>query len=205
MRTRMLPWTASLLAQIDEGYDRERPQDPSRYGVYLDQNQDQLRGFDGEPATPVQFAVGAWRIAAPPTMSPSYLRFRPDLDAINARASDDDPDLLLLTVVAPLDLSRLAVGSLLRTSGWQDWRAAPGHRGEEFPPVDEPADHCRAVLTLTEIRVPVYARDLPVPGAFGRDGQLRDAQASVAALVRIVNATAGPAVADINLRFGARL
>lgn len=199
------PWTPHLLAQLDEKYDRERVVDPSRYGAHLERHQDMLRGFDGEAFSPVEFAAGAWRVATAPIMEPGYVRIRPDLAGITAAPAEDDRDLLVLTVSVRLTIGQLANGALLRCGGWQDWRPVVGYRGEAHRPLEEPADHCRAVLTVAQIRVPVYARDVPVPGSFGRTGQLRDAQAAVAALARIVNAAAGPAVADLTTRAGARL
>lgn len=193
-------WSPATLALIDSVHDTDYSGGSlSRFGVYVGDHRDHLRAFGDETFNAVDFAVGAWRIATA-LMSPGYVRIRRDLAGITVSAAEDETDLLVATVAVPLRHAHLTVGKALRSSTWRDWTqfawtgAAPHYLNAA------PKDRHRAILTTTQVRVPISAAGLPTPQGTS-DRELTDnARTAVATLVDQINHLAGQAVADITGR-----
>jgi hypothetical protein len=95
---------------------------------------------------------------------------------------------------------RLVCGVTLATS-LPVWLGAPWRSWTERfgDPWCEPGDDRRAALASLALRWPLATSALPRPGTPATLGEpnLRDAKASVAALVGEINATAGPVLAKL--------
>src|SRR6266496_3062142 len=163
---------------VDEDWDRSCASDNvSRYGAYLRSHTELFdpwrEATDGITEDPGEFAIAALQVASGPIMSPGYVRWHPRvLDHHVGYGEDPDP-------------GRLVVKVALATSLGRDW--------------SEPEDARHAALARLELRWPLPVATLPRPRPPARSGypNLRDAKASVRALVAEINQTAGPVLAKL--------
>jgi hypothetical protein len=194
----MSPWSATTLARINAPYDADTATDVvSRYDAYLAQHPDWFHEFDepGTPLGPAAFAAAAWRVATGPVMSPGYVRFRPDIAAIEVHESEELPSGLALSITVPLSHQALAHRP---GAGWRDWEPDQYDHGHgAFCRLAAPADAQPAVLPSAVIRIPVQSRWLPRSTSVSGPGLTADAKAAVASLTRLVNTSAGRAVAEV--------
>jgi hypothetical protein len=184
---------ADRVCWVDEDWDRSNASDRvSRYGAYLrghtelfDPWQDAPGGITQDPG---EFAIAAFRMATGPIMSPGYVRWHPRvLDYKLDRGLDPEPGRLVCSVTLATFPS-LWLGSPWR--GWTEWFGDPWR---------EPEDAKHAALARLELRWPIPDATLPRPRPPARPGQpnLRDAKASVRALVAAINQTAGPVLVKL--------
>jgi hypothetical protein len=184
---------ADRVCWVDEDWDRSNASDRvSRYGAYLrghtelfDPWQDAPGGITQDPG---EFAIAAFRVATGPIMSPGYVRWHPRvLDYKLDRGLDPEPGRLVCSVTLATFPS-LWLGSPWR--GWTEWFGDPWR---------EPDDAKHAALARLELRWPIPDATLPRPRPPARPGQpnLRDAKASVRALVAQINQTAGPVLVKL--------
>jgi hypothetical protein len=182
------------LCWVDADYDRARASDGvSRYGAYLRSHTEAFEPLHGPDAGGItldagEFAAAALRVATGPIMSPGYLRWHPRVQGFNVGFGlDPEPGRLVCGVTLATSLPR--------------WLGAPWRSWTQYLGRDwcEPGDDRHAALARLELRWPVPVASLPRPGPPATPGEpnLRDAKASVAALVGETNQTAGPVLAAL--------
>jgi hypothetical protein len=179
---------------VDADWDRARASDGvSRYGAYLRGHAEAFAPLYGADAGGItldagEFAAAALRVATGPVMSPGYVRWHPRvLDHTVSHGDDPEPGRLVCGVTLAISLPRwLGVP-------WWSWTERFGD------PWREPDDDRHAALARLALRwpLPISALPLPRPPATPGGPNLRDAKASVAALVGVINATAGPVLAAL--------
>jgi hypothetical protein len=186
---------ADRVCWVDEGWDRTNASDRvSRYGAYLRGHPELFAPWRGQEAPdgitrdPGEFAIAAFQVACGPIMSPGYVGWHARvLDHSVGYGQDPDPDRLVLKVTLATFLP-LSLGS-----PWWSWTT---WMGRDWSDPDE-AKH--AALARLELRWPLPVATLPKPRPAARPGEpnLRDAKASVRALVEVINQTAGPVLAKL--------
>ncbi|MFD8706121.1 hypothetical protein ACFV1W_26545 [Kitasatospora sp. NPDC059648] len=183
----------STLAFIDDDYDERHGH--SRFGLYLDENAAGLDDSDFR-ISGAEFAALVWTVATAPTMSPGYVRIRPDLLAITANPAEDDPADLVLRITAPLP--HRVLNTRPGKGRWLDWEK-DCHRCGPWSAKVEPIPGRQPVLTLTaDILLPIPAEELTVPATpLARTGLTRAAKRTVARLAGHINRIGGPAVAAL--------
>jgi hypothetical protein len=187
--------TAELLVcWIDHDHDRASASDGvSRYGAYLRDHAELFDPWQEAPGEvtgdPVEFAAAAFKVATGPIMAPGFVRWHGRVCDYGAGRSEDDGRLLLSVT--------LAVPSPVRLP-W-DWR---GWERDFHGDYLEPDDRRPTGLCRLELRWPVGTDLLTVPAPPKVRGvpNLRDAKTAVADLVCVINATAGPVLADLEAR-----
>jgi len=189
--------TAGRVCWVDADWDREQASDEvSRYGAYLRGHAKEFEPWHGEDAPgaittdPGEFAAAAFRVATGPVMSPGYVRCHPRV--LDFQVGDgDDPDPGPGRLVCQVTLATAL--PLWLGSPWRSWTP---YLGRDWC---EPGEDQHAALASLALRWPLATRALPRPRPPTRSGQpnLRDAKASVAALVAAVNATVGPVLAEL--------
>ncbi|MFE6745837.1 hypothetical protein ACFVGM_08300 [Kitasatospora purpeofusca] len=183
------------LAVVDDRYDeRHASNGHSRFGVYLDHDAYRLDD-SGSPLSRAEFAAFAWTIAMS-TMSPGYVRLRPDLLAVTAAQAEDDPSGLVLRITAPLP--HRVLNTRPGPDRWLDWENDCYRHGPWSAKV-EPVPDRRPVLTLTaDILLPLPADQLvPPPASWPGSELTRTAKRAVARLAEHVNTHGGPAVDEL--------
>jgi hypothetical protein len=182
------------LCWVDADWDRARASDGvSRYGAYLRGHAEAFEPLHGADAGGItldagEFAAAALRVATGPIMSPGYVRWHPRvLDHSVGHGQDPEPDRLVCGITLATSLP-LWLGA--------PWRSWTQYLGRDWC---EPSDDRHAALARLELRWPLATSALPRPGTPAALGEpnLRDATASVAALVGEINATAGPVLAAL--------
>ena len=184
---------ADRVCWVDEDWDRTNASDRvSRYGAYLRGHTELFdpwrEATDGITEDPGEFAIAALQVACGPIMSPGYVRWHPRvLDHTVGYGEDPDPGRLVLKVTLATFLP------IWLGSPWWSWTT---YRGRDWC---EPEDAKHAALARLELRWPVPVATLPRPQPPARPGypNLRDAKASVRALVAAINQTAGPVLAKL--------
>jgi hypothetical protein len=184
---------AGRVCWVDQDWDRTSASDRvSRYGAYLRGHPELFDPWqdapDGITQDPGQFAIAAFRVACGPIMSPGYVRWHPRvLDHHVGYGEDPDPGRLVVKVVLATFLP------MWLGSAWWSWTT---YLGRDW---SEPEDAKHAALARLELRWPLPVATLPCPHRPARPGQpnLRDAKASVRALVAEINQTAGPVLAKL--------
>ncbi|MEV7182213.1 hypothetical protein [Kitasatospora sp. NPDC093679] len=186
----MPEFTTRTLALTDDKTDKARASDGrSRFGVYLANNAHLLNNF-GDPLTPAEFALAAWRIATAPVMAPGYVRLRPDLHNLTLVAPDEDTDDLALRIEVPLRHRTLATWPARIIADWQPDPWATGRGGFTALARPDRADRTALLLTAT-VLVPIPANLLVAPtGTQPGPDMTRQAKQTIAALVDHVNAHA---------------
>ncbi len=194
MTTRQATAKAGRVCWVDENWDLVNASDRvSRYGAYLrghtelfDPWQDAPGGISRDAG---EFAIAALQVATGPIMSPGYLRWHPRvLDYKVSHGENPEPGRLVCQVT-------LATSpSLWLGSPWWSWTT---YLGRDW---SEPDDAKHAALARLELRWPIPDATLPRPHRPARAGypNLRDAKASVRALVEGINQTAGPVLAKLD-------
>jgi hypothetical protein len=186
--------TRGRVCWVDADWDRARASDGvSRYGAYLRGHTEEFAPLYGPDAggitlDPGEFAAAAVRVATGPIMSPGYVRWHPRvLDHTVSHGQDPDPGRLVCQVTLAISLP------LWLGAPWWSWTQHPGRDWWE------PGDDRHAALARLELRWPLATSALPRPSTPAVPGQpnLRDARASVGALVAVINATAGPVLATL--------
>ncbi len=178
---------------IDADWDRSQASDGvSRYGAYLrshtelfDSWREARKGITEDPG---EFAIAAFRVATGPIMSPGYVCWHPRvLDYKVSHGDNPEPGRLVCSVTLATSLP------LWLGSPWWSWTP---YLGRDWC---EPDDDRHAALARLELRWPLATSALPRPRPPARSGQpnLRDAKASVRALVAAINTTAGPVLAKL--------
>ncbi|WP_457029252.1 hypothetical protein [Kitasatospora sp. P5_F3] len=176
------------IAYTDDAYDRERASDGhSRYGAYLADRAEQFSDL-GDPLTPVEFAIAAWRVATSPVMSPGYVRVRHDLTGLTT--GRDDEGNLHLRLELPLPHRALAIRPSSRPADWDArsdrWNPCPWSLLVEPEAITRPT-----LLTTAALLLPVPVADLVAPtSGYDRQRTTKEAKSAVQALVRHVNAHA---------------
>jgi hypothetical protein len=178
---------------VDSGWDRTNASDRvSRYGAYLRAHTELFDPWHDAPGgitqDPGEFAIAAFRVATGPIMSPGYVRWHPRvLDYKLDRGLDPEPGRLVCSVTLATSLP------LWLGSPWWSWTT---YMGREW---SEPDDAKHAALAQLELRWPLPVATLPHPYRPASPGHpnLRDAKASVRALVEVINQTAGPVLAKL--------
>jgi len=184
---------AGRVCWVDANWDRSRASDGvSRYGAYLrghtelfDPWEDASGGITQDPG---EFAIAAFRVATGPIMSPGYVCWHPRvLDYKVSHGDNPEPGRLVCQVTLATSLP------LWLGSPWWSWTERFGD------PWREPDDDRHAALASVALRWPLPVATLPRPRTPARPGQpnLRDAEASVRALVEAINTTAGPVLAKL--------
>jgi hypothetical protein len=185
---------ADRVCWVDSDWDRTNASDGvSRYGAYLRGHTELFDYSWGEAPggitqDPGEFAIAALQVATGPIMSPGYVRWHPRvLDYKLSHGEDPEPGRLVCTVTLATCLP------LWLGSPWWSWTERFGD------PWREPDDARHAALARLELRWPLPVATLPRPHQPARLGQpnLRDAKASVLALVAQINQTAGPVLAKL--------
>jgi hypothetical protein len=184
---------AGRVCWVDEDWDRTNASDRvSRYGAYLRGHTELFdpwhEAMDGITEDPGEFAIAALRVACGPIMSPGYVHWHPRVrDHTVGYGEDPDPGRLVVKVALATSLP------MWLGSPWWSWTT---HMGRDWSEPDE-AKH--AALARLELRWPVPVATLPRPHRPARPGEpnLRDAKASVRALVAEINRTAGPVLAKL--------
>jgi hypothetical protein len=184
---------ADLVCWVDQDWDQSRASDGvSRYGAYLRGHTELFDRWREAPGgitqDPGEFAIAALQVATGPIMSPGYVRWHPRvLDYKLSHGENPEPGRLVLKVT-------LATSPpLWLGSPWRSWTERFGD------PWCEPDDDRHVALARLELRWPLPTATLPRPHRPARPGQpnLRDAKASVLALVAQINQTAGPVLAKL--------
>src|SRR6266568_5239250 len=178
---------------VDEDWDRSCASDNvSRYGAYLRSHTELFdpwrEATDGITRDPGEFAIAAFRVATGPIMSPGYVCWHPRvLDHRVSHGDNPEPGRLVCSVTLATSLP------LWLGSPWWSWTP---YLGRDWC---EPDDDRHAALARLELRWPLATSALPRPRPPARSGQpnLRDAKASVRALVAAINTTAGPVLAKL--------
>ncbi|WP_415961969.1 hypothetical protein [Streptomyces sp. 021-4] len=197
----MTAWSSTALVAVADDYDREMgdsnaPLD-SRFGRYLAQRMDYLWGEDR--TDPAAFLIWAWAVAAPPVMSPGYIRIRPDLGAVRLTQSQEDGRLLVI-VETPVQHGQLAPGVRppYTVRDWETDRYAYSSDGPSA--LQDPQDESRPALLLSAtLRLPADDWTLHQPAGEWPVEELLidDAKQAVAVAVAAINRTAGPMVAKL--------
>jgi hypothetical protein len=185
--------TADRVCWVDSDWDRSNASDGvSRYGAYLRGHTELFDPWreapNGITQDPGEFAIAALQVATGPIMSPGYLRWHPRvLDYKLDRGLDPEPGRLVCTVILATSLP------LWLGTPWRSWTT---YMGRDW---SEPDDAKHAALARLELRWPLPDATLPRPRPPARSGypNLRDAKASVRALVEVINQTAGPVLAKL--------
>jgi hypothetical protein len=187
--------TRGRVCWVDHDWDRACASDGiSRYGAYLRGHAEAFEPWQGEEALdgitrdPGEFAAAAFRVATGPVMSPGYVRWHPRVqDYTVGHGQDPEPGRLVCSVTLATCLPRWL------GAPWRGWTERFGD------PWCDPDDDRHAALASLALRWPLATSALPRPGTPAVSGQpnLRDATASVAALVAAINATAGPVLAEL--------
>jgi hypothetical protein len=187
--------TPARVCWVDLAWDRANASDGvSRYGAYLRGHAEEFEPWHGEEAPdgitrdPSEFAIGAFRVACGPIMSPGYVRWHPRvLDHQVGYGEDPDPSRLVCTLTLAISLP------MWLGSPWWSWTT---HMGREW---SEPDETRHAALASLRLRWPIPVAILPHPRPPTRPGvpNLADARASVRALVTAINAAAGPVLATL--------
>src|SRR6266536_5899981 len=186
--------TALRVCWVDLHGDRTSASDRiSRYGAYLRSHAGEFEPWHGEDqdgitTDPGEFAAAAFRVACGPIMSPGYVHWHPRiLDHQVDHGESPDPSRLICKVTLATCLP-LRLGS-----PWWSWTT---YLGRDW---SEPEDARHAALARLELRWPLPVATLPRPRPPARSGypNLRDAKASVRALVAEINQTAGPVLAKL--------
>jgi hypothetical protein len=178
---------------VDEDWDRTNASDRvSRYGAYLRSHTELFNPWretaKGITQDPGEFAIAAFRVASGPIMSPGYVGWHPRvLDHQVNYGDDPNPARLICTVTLTTALP------LWLGSPWWSWTT---YLGRDW---SEPDEGRHAALARLELRWPLPVATLPRPDRPTRAGypNLRDAKASVRALVDQINRTAGPVLAKL--------
>jgi hypothetical protein len=185
---------AGRVCWVDADWDRTNASDGvSRYGAYLRGHTEAFAPLDGPDAggitlDPGEFAAAALRVATGPIMSPGYVCWHPRvLDHTVGHGQDPEPGRLVCVVTLAISLP-VRLGS-----PWRSWTERFGD------PWCEPDGDRHAALASLALRwlLPTSALPRPRPPAASGEPNLRDAKASVAALVAEINATAGPVLATL--------
>ncbi len=185
--------TTARVCWVDEEWDRANASDRvSRYGAYLrghaelfDPSHDAPNNVTEDPG---EFAIAAFQVACGPIMSPGYVRWHPRvLEHTVGYGEDPDPSRLVVKVALATSLP------MWLGSPWWSWTTWMGRDWSE------PEEARHAALARLELRWPLPVASLPRPRPAARPGQpnLRDAKASVRALVAEINRTAGPVLARL--------
>ena len=184
---------ADRVCWVDEDWDRSRASDRvSRYGAYLRGHTELFDPWHEAPngiaEDPGEFAIAAFRVATGPIMSPGYVGWHPRvLDYKVSHGDNPEPGRLVLKVTLATSLP------LWLGSPWWSWTP---YLGRDWC---QPDDDRYAALASVALRWPLPVATLPCPHRPARPGQpnLRDAKASVRALVEAINQTAGPVLATL--------
>jgi hypothetical protein len=184
---------AGRVCWVDEDWDLVNASDGvSRYGAYLRGHTELFNPWREAPAgitqDPGEFAIAALQVATGPIMSPGYVRWHARvLDYKLDHGLDPEPGRLVCTVTLATFLP------MWLGSPWWSWTT---YMGREW---SEPDDAKHAALARLELRWPLATTTLPRPRPPARSGypNLRDAKASVRALVVEINQTAGPVLAKL--------
>jgi hypothetical protein len=184
---------AGRVCWVDEDWDLVNASDRvSRYGAYLRGHTELFDPWreapNGITQDPGEFAIAALQVATGPIMSPGYVRWHPRvLDHTVSHGENPEPGRLVLKVTLATSLP-MWLGS--------PWRGWTEYLGRDWC---EPDDAKHAALARLELRWPIPDATLPRPRPPARSGQpnLRDAKASVRALVAQINQTAGPVLAKL--------
>jgi hypothetical protein len=194
-------WTGRRLVRVDRQYDLDRASDGfSRFGEYLRLNANLFRdAWQDDPAPvndPAEFAVHAWRVAAPPVMAPGFIQWRPDLHSVTLHR--DEYDLSLYAEVrVPLRHHYLHTGQKRLPYTWQDWEAE--RYDDPFPELSEPRENKRpSVLASAVVRV--SGREwsgLITPSAYEGRTLTTEAMEAVSVVVQHINTDASPIVAKL--------
>ena len=193
MTTRRAAAKAGRLCWVDEDWDLVNASDRvSRYGAYLRGHTELFDPWREAPGGITrdagEFAIAALQVATGPIMSPGYVRWHPRvLDYKLGHGLDPEPGWLVCQVTLATSLP------LWLGSPWRSWTT---YLGRDW---SEPEDARHAALARLELRWPIPDATLPTPRPPARSGQpnLRDAKASVRALVEGINQTAGPVLAKL--------
>src|SRR6266487_5501743 len=193
MTTRQATAKADRVCWVDQAWDLVNASDRvSRYGAYLRGHTELFNPWHEAPGgitqDPGEFAIAALQVATGPIMSPGYVRWHPRvLDYKLNRGENPEPGRLVCQVTLATSLP-LWLGS--------PWRSWTSYMGRDW---SEPDDAQHAALARLELRWPLPVATLPRPRPPARSGQpnLRDAKASVRALVAQINQTAGPVLAKL--------
>jgi hypothetical protein len=184
---------ADRVCWVDEDWDRTNASDRvSRYGAYLRGHTELFDPWreapNGITEDPGEFAIAALQVATGPIMSPGYVRWHARvLDYKLDRGLDPEPGRLVLKVALATSLP------IWLGSPWWGWTT---YMGRDWC---EPDDDRHAALARLELRWPIAVATVPHPRPPARSGypNLRDAKASVRALVGAINQTAGPVLAKL--------
>lgn len=175
------------IVTVDDAYDRDYAGDGiSRFGAYVRQRA-HLFVDDWEPLSPVTFAVTVWTIATGPIMSPSYVRIRRSIQAVNCRHGDE-PGLLLAEIAVRLPWP----GGLRDKPSLQGWVSGHRHSGGS----DALDEQRPALLVDGRLRVPIPEDRLPSPSRFAAL-DVGVAKQAITAICEQVNTVAGPVLADL--------
>jgi hypothetical protein len=178
---------------VDEDWDRSNASDQvTRYGAYLRGHTELFDPWRDAPGgiteDPGEFAIAAFRVACGPIMSPGYVAWHPRvLEHTVSYGEDPDPSRLVAKVALATSLP------MWLGSPWWSWTT---YLGRDW---SEPEEARHAALARLELRWPIPVATLPDPRPPARPGSpnLRDAKASVRALVEAINAAAGPVLAKL--------
>jgi hypothetical protein len=181
------------VCRVDQDWDRTNASDGvSRYGAYLRGHAELFDPWreapNGITEDPGEFAIAAFRVACGPIMSPGYVAWHPRvLDHTVGYGEDPDPGRLILKIALATRLP------MWLGSPWWSWTT---YMGRDW---SEPEEAKHAALARLELRWPLPVATLPRPRPPAKPGQpnLRDATASVRALVAEFNQTVGPVLAKL--------
>jgi hypothetical protein len=184
---------AGRVCWVDEDWDRTNASDRvSRYGAYLRSHTELFdpwrEATGGIIQDPGEFAIAAFQVACGPIMSPGYVGWHPRvLNHQVSHGDDPDPGRLVCTVTLATSLP------MWLGSPWWSWTT---YLGRDW---SEPEEAKHAALASLRLRWPLPVSTLPHPRPPARPGypNLRDAKASVRALVAAINQTAGPVLAKL--------
>jgi len=178
---------------VDEDWDRSCASDNvSRYGAYLRSHTELFdpwrEATDGITEDPGEFAIAAFQVACGPIMSPGYVCWHPRILDHQVNYGDDPDPTRLICQVTLASFLPMRLGS-----PWWSWTT---YLGREW---SEPEEGRHAALASLRLRWPLPVTTLPRPQPPARPGQpnLRDAKASVRALVDVINQAAGPVLAKL--------
>src|SRR6266508_943626 len=178
---------------VDEDWDCSCASDNvSRYGAYLRSHTELFdpwrEATDGITEDPGEFAIAAFQVACGPIMSPGYVCWHPRVLDHQVNYGDDPDPTRLICQVTLASFLPMRLGS-----PWWSWTT---YLGREW---SEPEEGRHAALASLRLRWPLPVTTLPRPQPPARPGQpnLRDAKASVRALVDVINQAAGPVLAKL--------
>lgn len=184
-------WTDDTHDRIRGGHDQQ-----SRYGAYLRRHRDLFAAHEegvydsdeiheGIIASPVWFAVAAWRVATGPIMSPPYVQTHPRvINATLTGAQDVAGAVAIVTLAAPIPERVRSVSH--RWSGWL--------RGAITGEYRVPEEDQATMLGTLELRIPIPADTLPRPHRRVIDGvpDVADAKDAVRVVDRVICRYANP-------------